>query len=296
MSLFLNEPGCEVHKALSTLPERSRVMVVGEPDTGKSTFVALLARWFYTNSRKTAVVDCDVGQADVGPPGFISYGFVEHPVTSLKAVTRTGSYLVGNTSPYGRLLPVVTGTEACVRAAERDGADIILIDTSGLVRPHAGVQLKCAKAGAVYPHLVIALGTPGLRPLTDHLKSLGFRVLSLEPLAGVRMKSIEERRENRVFRWNMYLKDARAFRLDLSRVRIYRWWAETHYVDVDTVPHGTVVAVPDPSRIGLQTPCVWITSENGPMIIAPLPQGYEPEIVWVTSYRLRLLGTQVTSA
>jgi len=274
-------------------------MVVGEPDTGKSTFVALLARWFLRNSKKVAVVDCDVGQADVGPPGFISYGFVEHPVTSLRAVTRNGSYLVGNTSPYGRLLPVVAGTEACVRAAERDGADVILIDTSGLVRPHAGVRLKCAKAGSVHPHLVIALSTPGLGPLIDCLKVLGFEVLSVSPVPGVRTKPIDQRRGNRVLRWNVYLGSARTLRLDPSRVRILRWWAEVDpmdRVDPGAVPQGTVVAVPDPSRIGLQIPCLWLTSENGPVIMAPLPQDYEPEIVWVSSYKLSLLGMKVTSA
>lgn len=107
-------------------------MVIGEPDTGKSTLVALLARWFWSTSHKVAVVDSDVGQADVGPPGFVSYGFVERDITSLQSVTRNGSYLVGNTSPYRSTLSVMSGTYACVNAAQKQGADVILIDTCGL--------------------------------------------------------------------------------------------------------------------------------------------------------------------
>ena len=42
------------------LPERATVMVVGEVDTGKSTLVALLARWFLSTGRKAAIVDADI--------------------------------------------------------------------------------------------------------------------------------------------------------------------------------------------------------------------------------------------
>ncbi|HHY08781.1 MAG TPA: hypothetical protein GX530_09775 [Corynebacteriales bacterium] len=57
------ELGDALSKELSILPERSRVMVIGEPDTGKSTLVAVLARWFRSVSRKVAVVDSDIGQS-----------------------------------------------------------------------------------------------------------------------------------------------------------------------------------------------------------------------------------------
>ena len=42
-----------------------------------------------------AIVDADIGQADIGPPGFVSYGFVEHDIESLQSVRRQDSYLVG---------------------------------------------------------------------------------------------------------------------------------------------------------------------------------------------------------
>ncbi len=46
-------------KELSLLPKQSKVMVIGEPDTGKSTLVAVLACWFWSASRKVAVVDSE---------------------------------------------------------------------------------------------------------------------------------------------------------------------------------------------------------------------------------------------
>jgi len=302
-------------KELSSLPERPRIMVIGETDTGKSTLVGLMARWFRSAPAKVVVVDSDIGQSDVGPPGFVSYGTVEQGITSLQSVTRNGSYMVGNTSPYNRELSVAAGTQACVREAQRQGADVILVDTCGLVKGVPGVQLKCAKAEAVRPDLIITLSTPGLELLTGCLKLLGFRVCSFLPLRGARTKSVDERRDNRVSCWNTYLGSRpRLLSVDLSRVKVRRWWGESRYVDVNQVPHGTVAAVRDPRHPDFQAACIFMVSkesegwdggeaaegadraEGCPSILVPLPQDYEPDVVWVCSYKLGLDGTRVISA
>lgn len=285
-----------VYNFLYSLPEKCRIMVIGEPDTGKSTLVAALASWFYRHKRKTAVVDCDVGQADIGPPGSISYGFVERPVSTMREIVRRGSYVVGGNSPYNRLLPTVAGAAACCRAAEKDGADVIILDTSGLVRPFAGVRLKCAKVSAVLPDLVIVLETPGVRTLIARLKAHGYQMLLLHPLPEARIRSVEERQENRVSRWNLYLKDAVSIKPDLSRVRLLPWWADRAQVNVNSIPRGTVLAVPDPHKSGLQVSGIWVIEEDGPKVIAPLPEDYRPTTMWVTGYRLTIENGEVVRA
>jgi polynucleotide 5'-hydroxyl-kinase GRC3/NOL9 len=129
---------------LSSLPKPATVMVIGEVDTGKTTLVVLLARWLQSASRKVAIVDADIGQADIGPPGFVSYGLVEDQLTSLRSVTRQASYMVGNTSPYSRGLNLVAGIQACVRSTRRDGADVTLVDTGG---PGSVHHTRCMKGG-----------------------------------------------------------------------------------------------------------------------------------------------------
>lgn len=266
-------------KELSLLPEPSRIMVVGEPDTGKSTLVALLARWFWRASQKVAI------------------GTVERDVESLQAVARKGSYMVGSVSPYKRELPVVAGVRACAKAALREGADVILIDTCGLVKPARGVELKSAKATLLEPDLIITLSTPTLAPLNDCLKLLGFRVRRFRPLRGARNKSINERKDNRISCWNAYIGNGPCLiNVDLSRTEIGRWWGEGRYVDLNHVPHGTVAAVRDPQRLGLQIPCIWTESEDGPSILAPFPRDFHLDTVWVASYRLGLEETRVISA
>jgi len=284
------------HDSLSSLPEKCRIMVVGETDTGKSTLVAALASWFYQRKRKTAVVDCDVGQADIGPPGSVSYGFAERPVSTMREIARRGSYLVGGNSPYNRLLPTVVGVAACCRAAEKDGADVLLLDTSGLVRPFTGMRLKCAKMSAVSPDLVIVLETPGVRTLVGRLKTHGYRLLLLKPLLEARIRSVKERQENRVFRWNLYLKDSASIRPNLSCVRFLPWWADRVRVEGRSIPSGTVIAVPDPDKRGLQVLGIWVVEKDGPKVIAPLPEGYQLRTIWVTGYRLTIENGKVVRA
>ena len=168
-------------KQLSLLPDYPKIMIIGEPDTGKSTTVNILAHWFQNKSKKVAVVDSDMGQSDIGPPGFVSYGMVKQGTTSSQSIVNNGSYLIGKTSPYGKELSIVTGTKICVEAAQRQGAEVILIDTCGLVTPPKGVQLKCAKAEIIKPDLILTLNTPGITTLVRCLNLLGFNVRNFLP-------------------------------------------------------------------------------------------------------------------
>jgi len=281
----------------SLLSETPVIMVIGEVDTGKSTLVALVAEWFRESGKKVAVVDSDIGQAEVGPPGFVSYGFAQKEVLSLASIPRQGSYMVGKTSPYGRELSVLVGVQSCVRAARVQGAQVIIIDTCGFVVPAAGVQLKCAKAEAIQPDIVIGLSTSELVSAVDTMRSLGFRVREFKPLSGARKRSAQERGQNRVCCWNRYAgKEARTVDVDLSKVRVLRWWGETRYSDLESPEFGCVAAVPDPHMPGLQLPCIWMRSGENTSILGQLPEDYTPDVVWLTSYKLGIEEGRVTSA
>ena len=286
-----------LEKEISILPERPVIMVIGEIDTGKSTLVAVMAAWFWERGKKVAVVDSDIGQSDIGPPGFVSYGFAEGPILSLKSVKRQGSYMVGKTSPYGRELSVLVGVQSCVKAAKDQGADVILVDTCGLVRPTAGVQLKCAKAQAIEADVIISLRTPEVVPLIESLRSLDFKVKEFKPLSGARNRSAQERAQNRVCLWNGYLgREARSVAIDPSGVRVLKWWGESRYSETKN-PNGWIVAaVPDPNRSNLQIPCILIKSEENMKVLGQLPKGYFPHVVWVSSYELGVDAGRVTSA
>lgn len=284
-------------KELSLLPDCPKIMVIGEPDTGKSTIITMLARWFRSRSQNIAIVDSDMGQSDIGPPGFVSYGIAEQEITSLQSIVSDGSYPVGKTSPFGKELSLVTGTRICVRAAQHRNPDAILIDTCGLVGSPKGVQLKCAKAETIKPDLILALHTPALVPLIDCLKSLGFHVRNFLPSKKAKTKSDEERKKNRISGWNRYIGNKPSLlNIPHSHGAVHRWWDENKYIDINQIPHGTVAAIHNPEAPKLQIPCIWYALKGKPYILAPLPEDYELNTVWVTTYKLKLNRNTVVSA
>lgn len=321
---------------LKKITGRVRIMVVGRPDTGKSTLAFLLASWLRDRGRMCAMVDCDIGQADIGPPGFISYGLMSPHVSEVQlhpdstsggasgartpwmkgsllargSVSRRGSYLVGDVSPYGRgdarLLAMVAGAAACVEAAEKDGAEAVVVDTTGLALFSEGIRLKCAKADAVRPDVVVLLSAVGegrnyAEEVLGHLLEVqGHNVLRVPAPAEARKRSPEERRENRIRQWNRYLEQSSLHRLELGRVRVFRWWADSGFLvrgessqsslpAQDTSAHGHLPGPPAGANAGASSvapvlsPAVRSVS-HGTVVAIPDPhrRGLHIPGIWVT--------------
>jgi polynucleotide 5'-hydroxyl-kinase GRC3/NOL9 len=136
-------------------------VLLGAVDTGKSTFCALLASTAARAGRRAAVVDADVGQSDIGPPACVGMGLVARPVERLSEVAVSALYFVGSTSPAGHLLPAVVGARLAVDAALRAGADLVMVDTTGMIHGAAARALKLHKLDALRPAHMIALQRGG---------------------------------------------------------------------------------------------------------------------------------------
>jgi polynucleotide 5'-hydroxyl-kinase GRC3/NOL9 len=145
-----------VEKVMSA-PRPTVACVMGGVDAGKTTLCAYLANALCERGARTAVVDADVGQSDVGPPSTIGWGLVERPVEHLWDVPCCGCYFVGSTTPVGLLLPTVIGAKKMTDAALHAGAEVIIVDTTGLVQGSLGRELKSRKIETLMPSLVLAL-------------------------------------------------------------------------------------------------------------------------------------------
>jgi len=77
------------------------VLIIGAPDTGKST----LARYLYTRAaasgRRMAYVDGDPGQSTLGPPTTITVTLACPDNASFPPGGETRRYFVGHVSPRG---------------------------------------------------------------------------------------------------------------------------------------------------------------------------------------------------
>ncbi len=196
-----------------------RVMVVGVPDAGKSSFCAFLAERLRRAGRTVGVVDADVGQSSLGLPGTISAGWVTRPVTRLGDVPFHMGYFVGNVSPSGHMLACLTGARVLCDRLRARGADAIVIDTSGLVLGSAGHELKLRKADLLHPNYIVLIQKrkelESLARLWRHRDRL--TLIEITPSPAAQTRSPLERRARRAARFRAYFRPARPITLQLGR-------------------------------------------------------------------------------
>jgi polynucleotide 5'-hydroxyl-kinase GRC3/NOL9 len=133
------------------------VMVIGAADSGKTTLTTFLANVCHSRGVGTAIVDADVGQSDIGPPGTIGLGLVEAPIERMNDTVFAGAYFVGSTTPGSHFHYMVAGTAKMVDKARRIGARAIFVDTTGLVQGGFGRHLKQSKFDALRPAYVVGI-------------------------------------------------------------------------------------------------------------------------------------------
>lgn len=206
--------------------EKARlILFLGANDTGKTTLTTALARHFLGKGEPAAVIDADLGQSDIGPPGTIGMAWAEKEFSSLSELTPAGLYYVGSTSPMGHLLETAVGTYRLTQKAKALGTPRILVDTSGLVSGGLGWALKYHKIELLRPDLIIALERKEelAAVLQPWQKQNGMTILRLAPEARVRRRSPEERSRLRAASLARYFKETTLLSLP---------WEETPFMQI----------------------------------------------------------------
>jgi polynucleotide 5'-hydroxyl-kinase GRC3/NOL9 len=144
------------------------VLLVGGLDSGKSTLALALLRAALAAGRPAAFLDGDVGQKSVGPPATVGLKHVRTAEDLEPAPMAAPDALgfVGSTSPQGHLLPLVTSLARLHTRAREEGAEFVVVDTSGMVSGIYGQLVKYHKVEMLQPDLVVGLQRGGeLDPL-----------------------------------------------------------------------------------------------------------------------------------
>lgn len=184
------------------------IALLGGIDTGKTSFGLSLAAAAKEKGLKTAYVDADVGQSTVGPPACIGLKFLEglDHVDRESVADADELAFVGSTSPSGHLLPLVSGTGRLVRDAKEAGADLIIVDTSGLISGVYAEILKYHKLQLIRPDAVVGFQRGSeLDPILGVLsRFLPVDVMALKVHDAVEERSIEDRVSHREERFRAY--------------------------------------------------------------------------------------------
>ena len=193
-------------------------LFVGGLDSGKSTLVRATAAYALRLGRSVAFLDADVAQKTVGPPCTVGFKHVRSPddLTLEHLAEADAMGFVGSTSPQNHLLPLVGALGRLRDRAHAEGADLVVVDTSGMVSGIWGQLVKYYKVDTLEPDMVIGLQRGGeLDPVLGVIQRFfGTEILTAGVHPSVELSSVEERMEQRERAM------ARYFEGELSRFRV----------------------------------------------------------------------------
>ena len=206
-----------------TTTHKGTVLIVGGPDTGKSTF----AQWLYAESSaagyRTAFIDGDPGQSMVGPPTTVSMMIGKPGDNTFPPTGSLWLRFVGSTSPVRHMLPILSAAGRLVEEAHLQRADRIIYDTTGLIDKRVGgVTLKLALIDLLQPDSVVAFQKDNeLRPLIEFLRRTSqSKLYELEPVQGIRRRYMQDRQTHRRTMYEQYFVNVVESELEWTEIAV----------------------------------------------------------------------------
>jgi len=200
------------------------VLVLGAPDTGKSTFARYLYRRLCTCRERVAFVDGDIGQATLGPPATMTLALGRPGDDAFPPTGPRSRVFVGDVSPRGHMLPMLVGAHKLVEKARAAGASAIIFDTTGLVDlAYGGGALKQAKIELLAPSAVVGIqrGNELEHLLVPLRHSRRTRVIDLPASWAAQRRGVAARREHRATRFRLYFEGARGLDVAWQRLAVF---------------------------------------------------------------------------
>jgi len=203
---------------------KGTVMVIGESDSGKSTFARYLFLQLCRCHKRVAFLDCDVGQSTLGLPTTMNLALYGGEPPAFPPRGDRFSYFVGSTSPRGHMLPTVIGAYKLQKKAQELGAEVIVVDTTGLVsRVAGGGALKQWKIELLEPSVLVGLARG---PELEHILwpwrwDKRVRVYDLPVSRYVTEKTRARRIANREGKFLRYFQKAQTLRVPFREVVVF---------------------------------------------------------------------------
>ena len=194
------------------------VLFVGGLDAGKSTLARATAAFALRLGRTVAYLDADVAQKTVGPPATVGLKHIREAddLTLDRLWEADALGFVGSTAPQDHLLPLVLALSRLRDRARNEGAELVVVDTSGIVSGIHGQLVKYYKVDALEPDMVVGLQRgEELAPILGVVQRFfGTEIVTASIHPDVALSSVEERMAQRE------RSMARYFAGELNRFRV----------------------------------------------------------------------------
>lgn len=202
----------------------TRVVVLGNVDSGKTSFCKYLANMALISGRNVTLVDGDLGQSDIGPPGTLGLSFVRKHLIDPFNLKPDSIVFIGVTSPSSVIEPTINGLIELVDKALSANSDLIIVNTDGWVEGLDAVRYKRRLIKSLQPNFIVAIHDKDeLKPIIDLLTGLEANIINVETPKNIKKRDRETRKLIRESLYRRYLKDARVRSYPLSWIKVDGW-------------------------------------------------------------------------
>jgi len=209
---------------IAGLPRGTMVLLLGGTDTGKTTWLQNTALAWSREGKTVGIVDCDLGQSEIGPPATIGAALAtpEQPWRSLRDLTPIAGYFVGATSPSRHILEVCTGAVQMARIIRKRRPDLILIDTDGFITGQAANSYKHHLAELLLPQAIVALSRgEELKPILRAFTSRDTpQICRISVTDAVKRKTTTTRTTRRMARFQAALQNSQPLTFSLDAITL----------------------------------------------------------------------------
>ncbi len=203
-------------RAAEMLSREGVIVVLGETDSGKSTFSTFIINTALEKGLKVAFIDTDLGQKDVGYPGTVTLTFPKQPLTWIRSLQPHSSKFIGSITPYNAEECVIASTLKLLREA-RDKADLIVVNTDGWVIDEKAIKYKTSLVSVINPdNIVVMEGFGQTRFLSKTLEKMRYKVFNVPSPPSRPLKTRNQRKFNRETAFASMLLSAQRININIK--------------------------------------------------------------------------------
>jgi polynucleotide 5'-hydroxyl-kinase GRC3/NOL9 len=219
-----------------------KAVVIGNVDSGKSTFCTILANLALNAGMKIAILDADLGQSDIGPPSTIGMGRVQKNVLSLSEVDSDLLYFAGYISPAPITDKVLRGIKSLLNYTKN--VDALVVNTDGWVLDDQAIIYKKCLIDSIEPDFVVGIGNQNeVRPILELIKQTSFHIDS-PPI--ILRRTREQRKELREYGYRKHLANGRVVKVSIDRVQLsYSNGMAVKPSDINGLPVNAILGMLD---------------------------------------------------
>ncbi len=208
--------------AQEIIDRMGRIIVIGPTDCGKTSLSLLISNIAIDRKLRVALIDGDIGQNDLAPPGFVALKFMEHKTIWLRQfkgdIMRFVGYLTPSTSVS--MSRIISSILELTMIAEDMGSNMIIVNTDGWLGDLQSIEYKSMLVRSLKPRSLVVLGKEFCKAFERQFYGTLTKVYCLPKPRVVKERNRTDRKELRKVNYKTYFEHAKKLCLDMEKLSI----------------------------------------------------------------------------